>query len=98
MGFKMDFTVLTTKWEKGKEKVWETIGPAKMVILEWYQMQLVITEEGLNTRADLSIKYTKPRKFFYRGVGFLLAKPYAKWCLKKMLNDAKKYFEVNPSA
>lgn len=94
MGFKMDFTVLTTKWEKDKEKTWETIGKAKMIILDWYQMRLVITEDGENTKADLSIKYTKPRKFFFRSVGFFLAKPYAKWCLKNMLNDTKKHFET----
>jgi hypothetical protein len=93
MGFRMDFTVVTTKWESGKEKVWETIGKAKMIILDWYQMKLVVTQEGENSRADLSIKYTKPRKFFFRAVGFLLAKPYAKWCLKNMLNDTRKHFE-----
>ena len=89
MGFKMDFTVLTTKWEKHKEKTWETIGKAKMIILDWYQIRLVITEDGENTKADLSIKYTKPRKFFFPSIGFFLAKPYAKWCLKNMLNDTK---------
>lgn len=93
MGFKMDFTVLTTKWEKNKEKIWETIGKAKMIILDWYQMRLVITQEGENTKADLSIKYTKPGTFFFRSLGFFLAKPYAKWCLKNMLNDTKKHFE-----
>ena len=93
MGFKMDFTVLTTKWEKDKEKVWETIGKSKMIILDWYQMRFVISQDGEKTKADLSIKYTKPRTFFFRSIGFFLAKPYAKWCLKNMLNDTKKHFE-----
>ena len=78
MGFKMDFTVLTTKWEKDKEKVWETIGKSKMIILDWYQMRLVISQDGENTKADLSIKYTQPRTYFFRAIGFFLAKPYAK--------------------
>ncbi len=94
MGFKMDFTVLTTKWEKDNEKTWETIGKAKMIILDWYQMHLVVTPDGGNTRAALSIKYTKPSKLFFRSVGFFLAKPYAKWCLKNMLNGTKKHFET----
>ena len=94
MGFNVDFTVLTTKWEKDKEKVWETTGKAQMIILDWYQMRLVITQEGENTKADLSIKYTKPRKLFFRTIGFFLAKPYAKWCLKNMLNDTEKYFDA----
>jgi hypothetical protein len=93
MGFKMDFTVVTTKWEKDHEKVWETVGPAKMIILKWYRMKLKVSPEGENTRADLSIDYTKPRIFFFRSIGFLLAKPYAKWCLKKMLYDTRDHFE-----
>ncbi|MEO6541637.1 MAG: hypothetical protein ABIN74_11615 [Ferruginibacter sp.] len=34
MWFTMDFTVVVTKWIKDKEKVWETIGPAKMIIMD----------------------------------------------------------------
>ncbi len=93
LGFKMDFTVVTSKWESNKEKVWGTVGEAKMIILEWYQMQLLITKVGEDTLVDLSIKYTKPRKFFFRSIGFILAKPYAKWCLKNMLQDTKIHFE-----
>ncbi len=33
MGFTVDFTVVVSKWIKDKEKVWETIGEAKMIIL-----------------------------------------------------------------
>lgn len=32
MGLKMDFTVEVTKWISGKEKIWETIGEAKLII------------------------------------------------------------------
>jgi hypothetical protein len=32
---KMDFTVEVTKWLKGIEKTWETIGEAKMIIYSW---------------------------------------------------------------
>jgi hypothetical protein len=42
MGMKMDFTVEVTKWIKGKEKVWETIGEAKMIIYSWYRMNLIM--------------------------------------------------------
>ncbi len=95
MGFKMKFTVLTTTWEKDKEKIWETIGEAKMIILDWYQMRLTMTQEGVNTKVTLSINYTRPRKFFFRTIGFFLARPYAKWCLKNMLNDTKDHFEIS---
>jgi hypothetical protein len=33
MGIKMDFTVMVTKWIQAKEKIWETIGETRMIIL-----------------------------------------------------------------
>ncbi len=94
MGFTMDFTVVITKWIKDKEKVWETIGKAKMIIMSWYQMQLVISPDGQNTKAELSIAYTKPKNIFFKFIAFFLAPLYANWCLNNMLQDSKIKLEV----
>ena len=64
MSFTMDFTVAVTKWIKDKEKIWETIGEAKMIILGWYQMHLVLSPESQNTKAELSFTYKDPKIFF----------------------------------
>lgn len=90
MGMKMDFTVEVTKWVQGKEKVWESMGTAKMIVISWYRMYLILTPlpDG-STKAELGIYYTKPKKL----LGFFLGKSYAKWCVKSMLKDTKKYFE-----
>ena len=95
MGFTMDFTVVVTKWVKDKEKVWETIGKAKMIILGWYQMCLTISPEQQNTKAELSIAYTKPENIFFKFIAFFLAPVYANWCLNNMLQDSKKVLEAN---
>ena len=95
MGFTMDFRVVTTKWIKDKEKIWETIGKAKMIILGWYQMRLVILPEGKNTKAELSIAYTNPKNIFFKIIAFFLAPFYANWCLNNMLQDSKKTLEAN---
>ena len=93
MGFTMDFTVVVTKWIKDKEKIWETIGEAKMIILKWYRMRLLLSPEGNATKAELSIDYTKPDNIFFRFIAFFLAPWYANWCLNSMLNDSKKNLE-----
>ncbi len=95
MSFTMDFTVVVTKWIKDKEKVWETIGKAKMIILGWYQMRLVISPEGQTTNAEISIAYTKPKNIFFKFISFFLAPLYANWCLNNMLQDSKKTLEAN---
>jgi len=93
LGFTMDFTVKVTKWIKDKEKIWETVGVSKMIILSWYQMHLVLSPYGQNTKVELSITYTKPLNFFFGIIALFLAPWYADWCLKNMLNDSKKNIE-----
>jgi len=64
MGITMEFTVAVTKWVKGVEKVWGTIGNARMIIYSWYQMRLVISQADGKTNAELSITYKRPKKSF----------------------------------
>ena len=93
MGLKMDFTVVVTKWIKSKEKVWETVGKAKMIILGWYQMRLLLTPKGEVTVSELSISYTYPKNLFGKILAFFLSRWYGNWCLTNMLNDSKKALE-----
>jgi hypothetical protein len=93
MGFTMDFTVEVTKWIAGKEKVWETIGPTKLIIYSWYRMHLVVRDAGPDTEAELSITYEKPKGLFSKLLCVVFADWYCKWCLKQMLADARKSLE-----
>lgn len=90
MGFPMDFTILFTKWIKDKEKIWVTIGEAKMIILKWYQMHLLLLPEEQCTKVSLRIDYQLPDSYFYRIIAFFLAPCYANWCLTNMLEVSKK--------
>lgn len=95
MGMNMDFTVEVTKWVKGIEKVWETIGEAKMIIYSWYRMNLLVSKNGSKSLAELSITYRKPKGWFAKFISFLFADWYCRWCLKNMLNDTKQVLERN---
>lgn len=90
VGMKMDFTVEVSKWIEGKEKVWGTIGDAKMIVIDWFEMYLVTTPNDKGTTdAKLGIYYTKHKGLW----GFLLGKWYSKWCVKIMLKDTRKHFD-----
>jgi hypothetical protein len=93
MGLKMDFTVQVTKWVEGKEKVWETVGPTKLIIYSWYRMNLIVNGASNGTEAQLSITYKKPHGFVNKVICFLFADWYCRWCLRQMLGDAKKTLE-----
>jgi len=89
MGLKMDFTVEVTKWIKDKEKVWETVGDTQLIIYSWYQMVLKISAVDSQTKTELSISYKKPTGIINQILSFLFADWYCRWCLKKMLDDAR---------
>ena len=92
VGMKMDFTVEVNKWIEGKQKVWGTVGDAKMIVIDWFEMDLITTrEKDEKSKAKLGIYYTKHSGLW----GFLFGKWYSKWCVKSMLRDTRKHFEIN---
>ena len=93
MGMKMDFTVEVTKWTEGVEKIWETIGAARMIIYSWYRMHLLLKQINNSTIAELSITYEKPKGWFAKIISFFFADWYCRWCLKNMLTDTKSQIE-----
>lgn len=92
IGLRMDFTVVVTKWIEGKEKVWETVGDAEMIILSWYRMRLLLIPIERATKVELSIDYERPKQLFFSLIAFFLAPLYARWCLKNMLKDTQRSF------
>jgi hypothetical protein len=97
MGIPMHFTVLVTKWNPGKEKVWETIGESKLVIYSWYRMALHLEESISGTFAILSISYKRPAGFWGKLLSYIFADIYCIWCLRKMLTDANHSLAQNLS-
>ncbi len=93
LGLPVDFTETVTRWRENEEKVWETTGAPRMIILGWYRMHLATGRAENGTRAALEIEYTPPDGFFYRLLSAAFARWYAEWCLGKMLGDAKKALE-----
>jgi len=85
----MDFTVSVTKWIRGKEKVWETIGITKLIIFSWFRMNLKIRKVPEGSAAHLSISYEKPSGLLNRILCFLLGSWYCKWCITNMLRDTE---------
>jgi hypothetical protein len=99
MGMTMDFTVEVTQWVEGKEKTWETVGEAKMIIYSWFQMHLTTTPMfNKGAKAELSITYKKPKGLLNNILCFLFADWYCHWCIKQMLGGAKKALNIMKSS
>lgn len=93
MGMPVDIIETVTKWVENKEKVWETIGSPKIIILGWYRMRLKTASANEGTNTSLQIEYTEPKGWFYKILSFLFAGWYGRWCLNNMLYDTKRKLE-----
>ena len=95
LGLPIDFSESVTTYRPPREKAWRTIGQPQLVIIEAYEMRLAV--EALSpssSRLTISIVYELPRPRFWWIVGLLLARPYSRWCLRRMLHDARHALEA----
>ncbi len=95
MGMTIDFTMVVTKWIKDIERVWETIGEPKVIVIGKYSMFLKLAPADGSTMTTLGISYEKPKDFFGKVLEFFLGKWYCNWCLNNMLHDAQSRVELN---
>lgn len=74
-------------------KVWETTGTPRLLVIGPYRMGFDITPAGRHARLRVFIEYALPRGFT-RILGLLLGPPYARWCVRRMLQDAVSRFSA----
>jgi hypothetical protein len=95
MGLAIDFSESVTKYVPPREKVWRTIGEPRLLIIASYDMRVTIEPLSLSSsRLTIAIFYELPRSAFWRIVGLMLARPYSRWCLRRMAQGAQQALEV----
>jgi Polyketide cyclase / dehydrase and lipid transport len=95
MGLSIDFSESVTKYLPSPEKVWRTIGEPRLLIIASYEMRAAVEPlSPTSARLTISIVYELPRSGFWLIVGLLLARPYSRWCLRRMLEDARRALEA----
>jgi hypothetical protein len=94
MGLSIDFSESVTKYLPPREKVWRTIGEPRLLIIASYEMHVVIERlSPSSARLTIAIAYELSCSAFWRIVGLLLARPYSRWCLRRMLRDSRRALE-----
>ena len=86
MGVAIDFSETVTRYVPGREKFWRTIGTPRLVIIDSYEMGILVEPLAeMRSRLTLTFDYELPRSGLRRLLGMLLAAAYARWCLSGML-------------
>lgn len=69
-------------------KIWQTIGAPRLLVIGHYRMGFEITRVEDSSRLQVFIDYALPETVPWRWVGSVLARYYARWCTKQMVDDA----------
>ena len=77
----------------GRRKVWETTGTPNLLVIGQYRMGYEITPKGRASLLRVFIDYALPDGPFSGLLGGLFGNFYARWCTRRMADDAAKHFQ-----
>lgn len=75
-----------------RRKVWQTEGPTRLLVLTHYRMGFDIGSRGAATQLAVWIDFSKPEAGVWAWLSRRLGPWYARWCVDRMLVDAKRQF------
>jgi hypothetical protein len=75
-----------------RRKVWETIGRPRLLVIGAYRMGFDIEPRGDRSELRVFIDYSRPASPTGRVLGGLFAGAYARWCVRRMADDAVEHF------
>jgi hypothetical protein len=77
-------------------KVWETDESPRLLVIGPYRMGFEIARLAQRSRLCVFIDYALPDGFWTRWLGRLLGGCYARWCVRRMVDDAVRHFAAVP--
>ena len=93
LGLTLSVQELVTEREPPRRKVWETRGQPHILIIGRYRMGFEIAPAGDRSSLRVFIEYDRPHSPFGRLLGRAFGPLYARWCVKRMADDARKHFQ-----
>lgn len=75
-----------------QRKVWETAGAPRLLVIGHYKLGFELLPASDGTEARIFIDYDLPTGFISRLLGSALGGMYARWCVTRMLDDARTHF------
>ena len=99
LGIRLFLEERVTERQPPQFKAWETCGEPRLLVSGPYRMGFRIAAAGEASQLIVFIDYDLPRRGTARLLGRLLARAYARWCCRRMVEDAARAFApaANPA-
>lgn len=92
LGIRLDLEEAVTQREPPKSKVWETTREPRLLVIGSYRMGFHIMPGEDACVLTVFIDYSRPTEGFARWLGRIAGGAYARWCTRRMANDAAARF------
>jgi Polyketide cyclase / dehydrase and lipid transport len=93
-GRRLSLEEVVTEHNFPHRKVWETTGTPNLMVIGRYRMGFEVAPQGNGALLRVHIDYALPEGAPARWFGYLLGRRYARWCARRMVNDAVKHFAL----
>jgi hypothetical protein len=93
MGIPISLEEVITERQVPHKKLWETVGTPELLVMAHYRMGFELTPKGDSSLVRVFIDYSLPTTMPRSWLGRLLGGVYARWCTKRMADDAATYFD-----
>ena len=92
LGLSLAVEEVVTERTPPSAKRWETRGPQRLLVIDSYAMGFETRELGAGTEVRVFIDYRLPSGLVGRWLGWVFAPIYARWCVSRMVKDARQHF------
>ena len=92
LGLSLFIEEVVTERAPPSTKRWETRGPQRLLVIDSYVMGFVTRRMGAGTEVRVFIDYRLPTGLVGRWLGRVFAPIYARWCVSRMVKDARQHF------
>ncbi len=92
LGIGMALDEAVTERQRPHLKAWKTIGAPKLLVIGAYRMGFRIEASGAASLLTVFMDYDLPRGLVGRLLGRLFGSAYARWCCRRMVEDAARAF------
>lgn len=96
-GVRLDMEEVVVERSPPFRKFWETIGEPRLLVIGGYRMGFELEDLGDSSRLQVTIAYRLPASRRSRWMGVLFGRSYARWCTRRMSDDARQHFAAGSS-
>jgi hypothetical protein len=99
-GIRLFVEEVVTERDPPHRKVWETVGQPRLLVIGHYRMGYDIAPQSGGLQFRVFIDYALPELAPGRWLGWMFGELYARWCTRRMVNDAVEHFlpQAKPAA